>query len=670
MSRGRGGKGSSKPAHRSRRGSKNAARSPQVQGKKRVATRFKGTYEGTGKGFGFVIDGARRMYVGDKASKGAMGGDLVEVRETRPAEGDYAARGEITRIIERRTLSVIGVLVEDNNRIVLRPDNKDICEKIKIAKNDPLAKEGDKVLLRISRYPEGRKLAEGTIERVFGAADEFMPNYEALLETHGISTEYPTDAVEKAESYQKSGAISTSADRVDLTDKMIFTIDGAGAKDFDDAISLETLPNGNLLLGVHIADVSNYVKAGDVIDNEAKARGTSVYFVDKVVPMLPFALSDDLCSLREGVDRLTMTCDMEFTPEGRYVGCNVYRSVINSKRRGVYEEINSLLAGDDTLVEKYANQLPILREMLKLSERLTEIRAERGALSFETKEAVITLDEAGEPTAVIPRERGITERLIEEFMLVANEAVAGFLTKSKASCIYRIHEAPDPDKTESLVKTLSLLGIDVHTKEGKLSSDEYARIMELVKAKPHEQLVMRQLVRSMMRAKYSSENLGHFGLASPMYCHFTSPIRRYPDLLVHRAIGYLLDKNRGALTQMGSAAEGEAEHATECEWRSVECERDIESMYSCLYMSKFVGQDFVGVVSSVVPFGLFIELPNGVEGLLHITDLGDEYYVYDESTLSLSGKRSGKKFKFADEIKVRLAAADYISRRIDFALTD
>lgn len=628
-----------------------------------------GKYEGTSRDFGFVSDGSRRMFIYDNRSKGAMGGDRVEAREIRPALNGRAAEGEIVRILERGVTRVIGRTDGRGRGLVVIPDDATVGMEIEVLGKSMGAKPGDKVALRITRYPEGRAGAGGVIERVLGPADEFAPNYEALLLLHGIRTVYPQEAVDAAERMLSAGEMSDPGERRDLTDKVIFTIDGAGAKDFDDAISLETLSNGNLLLGVHIADVSHYVRPGSDIDGEAKARGTSVYFVDKVVPMLPFALSDDLCSLREDVPRLTMTCDIELTPAGEPVGREIYRSIIRSRRRCVYEELNALLDGDNAFAEKYSEILPVLRQMLPLANALCARRIARGAMAFETIEPVVTLDEAGKPVSVTARVRGVTERLIEEFMLAANEAVAAHLTESKASCIYRIHEQPDPDRAGDVIATLHVLGIDAKPDgEGRLPPEEYQRISKAVEGKPYEQLIMRLLVRSMMRARYSSENLGHYGLASPMYCHFTSPIRRYPDLLVHRALGYLQQGARKQLAVMASAAPGEAEQATDCEQRATEAERDIEDMYRCLLMMEHIGEEFDGVISTVMSFGLFIELPSTIEGLVHITNLPDDYYEYDEVAKMLTGTRTGRRYRLGQAVRVKLVAADYVSRRIDFEL--
>ncbi|HWP80581.1 MAG TPA: ribonuclease R [Candidatus Acidoferrum sp.] len=628
-----------------------------------------GKYEGTSREFGFVSDGVRRMFIYDNRSKGAMGGDTVEAREIRPAEGGRAAEGEIVRIIARGVTRVIGRAEARGRGLAVVPDNATVGMEIQVLGKGLGAGAGDKVALRVTRYPEGRTGAGGVIERVLGPADEFAPNYEALLLLHGIRTDYPKEAVDAAERMRAAGEMSDPGERRDLTDKLIFTIDGAGAKDFDDAISLEKLPNGNLRLGVHIADVSHYVRPGSDIDGEAKARGTSVYFVDKVVPMLPFALSDDLCSLREEVPRLAMTCDIELTPKGEPVGRDIYRSVIRSHRRCVYEELNALLEGAETTAEKYREVLPALREMLPLAEALNARRMARGAMAFESIEPVVTLDETGKPISVTARVRGVTERLIEEFMLAANEAVAAHLTEHKASCIYRIHERPDPDRAGDVIATLHALGVDAKPDgEGRLPPEEYQRIAKAVEGKPYEQLITRLLIRSMMRAKYSADNLGHYGLASAMYCHFTSPIRRYPDLLVHRALGYLQQGAHKQLSVMATAAPAEAEQATDCEQRATEAERDIEDMYRCLLMMEHIGEEFDGVVSTVAPFGLFIELENTVEGLVHITNLPDDYYEYDEVAKTLTGSRTGRRYRLGQAVSVRLVAADYVSRRIDFEL--
>ena len=628
---------------------------------------FVGTYEGTARDFGFVTDGENRMFVHKSRAKGAMGGDLAEACITTPAIDGRAAEGEIVRIVERRVTTVIGSVQKIGRSLIVVPDSAAIGGNITLLGSAKGAVDGDKVVLTVTRYPQGRILAGGTVDRVLGPSDEFSPNYEAILLTHGIRTNYPPEAVTLAENMQNGEVTLDGGERRGLTNRVIFTIDGASAKDFDDAISIDVLPNGNFLLGVHIADVSHYVRPQSPIDIEAQLRGTSVYFVDKVVPMLPFALSDDLCSLRPNLPRFAMTCDMELTAAGERVGCDIYKSLINSKCRCIYEELNGLLDGDITHSEKYAAVMPSLKIMLPLFTALYDRRVQSGAMTFETVEPVVRLDGAGKPCEISMRTRGVTERLIEEFMLAANEAVAALLAQNEASCIYRVHDKPSTDRAADLIATLNVLGIDARPDgDGRLPPAEYRRIVNEIAGKPYEQIITRQLVRSMKRAAYSAENIGHYGLASKIYCHFTSPIRRYPDLLVHRALGYLQHSSKKQLSEMENAAAYEADLSTKCEDRAVAAERDIEDMYRCLYMTDFVGQQFYAVISSVVPFGVFVELENTVEGLIHISNLPDDYYEFDDVAKVLYGVRTGRRFSLGQEIKVCLAAVDFVSRRMDF----
>ncbi|MBC8536673.1 ribonuclease R [Feifania hominis] len=636
---------------------------------------IEGTFEATPRGFGFVVpdepDG-ERLFVPGAGTHGAMHTDRVEARVVKPKTEERSAEGEITRVLQRNVTSVTGTLESDRGRrFYAVPDDPRYGEEIEIKKGELMgAKRRDKVLVALDGYnSRDNRYQRGRVTANFGPADTLGANYRSVLHDHSVRMEFPDEVkAEAARLFSRGVPESELEGRLDLRGETVFTIDGADAKDFDDAISIEKTAEG-YTLGVHIADVSHYVTKNSAIDAEAFARGTSIYFTDQVVPMLPFELSNELCSLKPGVDRLTLSCIMQLDAAGKVVGHTIRKSVIRSVKRCVYGEVNAVLGGtaDEPTAGSYESIRGELLLMRELAGLLTARRRRRGALNFETVESQIVVDENAEPVDIVPRERGESERIIEEFMLLANETVAEHLCRRRLPCVYRVHEKPDPEKVQSFLRVAGALGLHARLVGGELCPKGMQSMLEQAAGKPFERVISNLLIRSMMKAKYSAENLGHFGIAAKYYCHFTSPIRRYPDLAVHRILTAMetggLDGRKAAFERFAEAA---AEQSTECEIRALEAERDIEDLYKALYMAKFVGEEFDGFVSSVTGFGLFVELPNTVEGLVHISDLDDDYYVFDEEKLRLTGERGGRVFALGDPIRVRLVRSDITARQIDF----
>ena len=661
--------------------------------------RMNGIYHATTRGFGFVTPESKPgqhtddIFIARDNSMGAMNGDRVQIKRINqrgPASGDNP-EGEVVLIIERAVTELIGTFREITERIPLpkkgrkkfpkpaaqvrylvKPDDAKLTFRVKIPpsmRNN--AQDGDKVLVRITRYPqpsEGKKddgEAVGKVLRVFGDRDSRTANYQALFYSNGVRTVFGEDVL--AEARRIASEPITADRRLDLRDKIIFTIDGPDAKDFDDAISLERDGEG-YLLGVHIADVSHYVRAGSALDAEALARGTSIYFTDKVVPMLPEELSNGVCSLNRDTDKYTLSALIRLDGDGNILETSLHEAIISSKLRGVYPEVNDVLERGEgsEYWEKYAFLFPdTLPLMVELYEKLKKKSDSRGSLELETAEAGFILDADGMPVEIVRRQRGVAEKLIEQFMLCANEAVASWLTDLGMPCVYRIHEEPTAEKVEAFAMFAHNLGLGITPlRRRKILPAAYREVYDEARGKGFDSILSVVMLRSLMKAKYSASPAPHFGLGCELYCHFTSPIRRYPDLAVHRIIRAVL---RGEINvnSMSAFAEEAALKSSENELRALNAEREIEDLYKALYLSDKVGQIFDGVVSSVTSFGLFVELENTCEGLVPISSM-DGYYEYDERALTLTSGRTV--YHLGDRVRVRLIGCDLVTRRIEFEL--
>jgi len=635
----------------------------------------RGRISGHAKGFAFLIPeepGMDDIFIPPGELNNALHDDLVLVRVQSGTSG-LRREGTVVRILERGMTQVVGTYRETGHFSFVVPDEKRFHGDIFIPKETSKgAVDGHKVLVKITEYPEGRMSAEGEVIKILGHQNDPGVDILSIIYKHGLPLEFPEEVLQQAESIPDAIRPEELENRRDLRGETIVTIDGDDAKDLDDAVTVRRLPNGNYHLGVHIADVSYYVKEGTPIDREAYERGTSVYLVDRVIPMIPHRLSNGICSLNPRVDRLTISCEMEIDPHGNVVSYEIFPSVIRTAERMTYTAVNRILVDkDEELREKYRQLVPMFEEMAELADVLRKKRMERGAVDFDFKEAKILVDEEGHPTDVVIRERSVAERLIEEFMLAANETVAEHFHWLDVPFIYRIHEDPKEEKLQRFFEFITNFGLLVRGKANSVHPKALQAILNEVRGKPEEMVVSTVMLRSMQQAKYYPENLGHFGLATDFYTHFTSPIRRYPDLIVHRLIRtYLFEgkMDRATRARWKAMLPEIAEHASKMERRAVDAERETDDLKKTEFMEDKIGQVFTGIISSVTSFGLFVELPNTIEGLVHVSYMTDDYYRYDERQYALIGERTGNVFRIGDELTVRVIHVNKEERAVDFEI--
>ncbi|MCR1972239.1 ribonuclease R [Clostridium cochlearium] len=634
-----------------------------------------GKVQGHQRGYAFLIpeDDREDVFIPASGLNGAMNGDKVVVKVFKEIKEGKRSEGEVIRILDRENKTVIGSFEDSKNFGFVVPDEKRIYQDIYIPKGNTMgAHSGDIVIAEITKWPEKRRSPEGKIVEILGKKGEKGIDILTIIKKYNLPEEFPEKVQKYTENIPDEIKEEEYNNRMDLRDKKIITIDGEDAKDLDDAISIEKLPNGNFYLGVHIADVSHYVKEKNPLDKEALKRGTSVYLVDRVIPMLPKKLSNGICSLNPKVDRLTLSCFMEIDKTGKVLNHKVVESVINSSERMTYTDVNKILKDNDQqLIKKY----DYLMENFKLMEELCKIlykkRINRGAIDFDFEECKIILDEEGKPVEIKPYEREIGNRIIEEFMLVCNETIAEYMFWANIPFVYRIHEEPDSEKLQHFNEFVYNLGYSIkYSKE--IHPKALQEVVEKVKGKKEETVINTLLLRSLKQAKYSPECVGHFGLAARYYCHFTSPIRRYPDLIIHRIIKEYI---KGRTTEKRiKKLEGEVAYASvqssEMERLAEEAEREVDDLKKAEYMSERIGEVYDGIISSVTAFGLFVELPNTVEGLVHISTLLDDYYVYDERGLRLIGEKTKKIYRLGDEVKIKVDKVDLDSYEIYFALIE
>ena len=640
----------------------------------------KGKFIYNERGFGFVEtdDDDKDIFIPPNMTFGSMTGDIVRVKITTPAEENHRAEGTIVDIIERKTKVLIGTFQKSKNYGFVVPDEKAMGTDIFISKKlRHKAKNGDKVVVSIKKYPEGNMSAEGEIIEVLGKSSDTNVDLISVIKAHDYKLVFPKEVNKEANSLPQ--VVRDIDGRVDLRDKEIFTIDGDDTKDIDDAVSLY-MDGENYILGVHIADVSTYVKSGTALDKEARKRGTSVYLIDTVIPMLPRELSNGICSLNPNEDRYALSVEMKISKSGEVLESKIFKSVIKSKIQMTYNKVYDILV-NNIVAEGYEPHVETLKLMEKLALILVDKKSKMGAIDFDMPEAKIILDENDAVVDIKLREMTIANKLIEEFMILANEVVAETFNKKELPFIYRIHEKPEVDRIEKLNTMLKNLGypeidLNVCTKKGKVNGNNLAlqlkNVMNLAKGNENEKLVSLLVLRTMQLAKYSNENIGHFGLASEYYCHFTSPIRRYPDLFIHRVISsYLANElDSKMISKYKKQAIKYAETSSEMEQEEEEAERDLYEIKKCEFMQKHVGEIYDGSISGVTSFGIFVELENTVEGLIRLENMKDDYYVYDENCIRLIGKRTKKIFKRGDKVKVKVVSANKLLRRIDFELID
>ncbi len=632
-----------------------------------------GKLQGHTKGFGFVITEDERpdIFIPSSYMNGAMNGDKVVAKVLREENRGKKCEGEIIRIIERANKTVIGVYEDSRNFGFVVPEEKRIYQDIFIPKGSRNgANTGDVVIADITSWPDKRRNPEGKVVEILGKKGEKGIDILTIIKKNNL----PEEFTQKVESYAESISDTIPEEeyikRKDLRDLITVTIDGEDAKDLDDAVSLEKLSNGNYYLGVHIADVSNYVKDKNPLDKEALKRGTSVYLIDRVIPMLPKKLSNGICSLNPKVDRLTLTCFMEIDKTGKVVDHTITESIIRTNERMTYTDVTKILRdNDEELIKRYDYLVDTFKLMEELCDVLHKKRIQRGAIDFDFEECKIILNELGKPIDIKPYERAIANRVIEEFMLVCNETVAEHMFWANMPFVYRIHEDPDEEKLMNFNEFVHNLGYVVKMGQ-EIHPKALQDIVEKVKGKKEETVVSTLLLRSMKQARYAPECTGHFGLAARYYCHFTSPIRRYPDLMIHRIIkefinGQINDKR---MERLSGEVEYASKQSSEMERIAQDAEREVDDLKKAEYMSEKIGQEFEGIISSVTNFGMFVELPNTIEGLVHISSLDDDYYIYDEKHLSLIGERTKNIYKLGDEARIRVSKVDMFAHEIYFDL--
>ena len=640
-----------------------------------------GTYRKNQKGFGFVkIDEQEEeIYIARENSLNALNGDTVSIEILQEAnrEKDKKAEGKIVKIIRHEKDTVVGTFQKSRNFGFVVPDDQNFGTDIFISKSNwGKARNNHKVMVKITQYPKKGKNAEGKIIEVLGGVNEAGVDMLSLIKQYELPYKFPEEVVAEAKSFGNEIDKKDIQNRKDLRKDIIFTIDGEDAKDLDDAIHVEKLSNGNYKLDVHIADVSYYVREKSELDKEAYLRGTSIYMLGRVIPMLPRELSNGICSLNAGQDRYTLSCSMEITPKAKIVNSDIYKAVINVKERMNYTDVQKILdKSDEKILKKYEKYIKDFELMAELATILKNKRKENGYLNLDIPESKITLDENGFAINVQKYETYFSNEIIEQFMLAANETIAEKFYWLQAPFIYRNHEAPDLDKVKDLNKVLYNFGYKIKiSKEDIIYPNEFAKILDDVKGKETEKVVSNIILRTLRVAKYEAENKGHFGIASKYYCHFTSPIRRYPDLFIHRIISKYLENdymvNEFWIKKYEKRAEKRAENCSERERTATKVEREAEDIKKAEYMENKIGEEYEGIISSITNFGIFVELENTIEGLIRYETLGDEYFIYNEERREAIGEHSNKIYKIGDKVKIRVADANKALRRIDFEIVE
>lgn len=670
-----------------------------------------GTFKRNEKGFGFVNigDEENEIFISPKLTKQALDGDEVLIKiftdQDLKKENNHKREGKVLEIVKHTNDTIVGTYIKSNNFGFVIPDNQAISEDIYIPKKKSAgAKNNQKVVVKIEKYSDGTNKAEGTIIEILGKTNEAGVDMLSLVKEYKLPNEFPQNVIEEALSIHKEISESDIKRRVDLRNEEIFTIDGEDAKDLDDAVNVKKNDDGTYTLGVHIADVSYYVKSGSKLDKEAITRGTSIYMMDRVIPMLPKELSNGICSLNENQDRFTISAIMKIDQKGKVIDSDIFKSVIKTTKRMNYHDVNDIFKfidynngkieqtdknsdGIDAISqeelerinkvsEKYKDFIDHFLRMRELKNILKNRRDRNGSLNLDIPESKIILNEKGVAIDVRKYDYLESNEVIEQFMLTANEAVAEKFYWLQAPFIYRVHEIPDMDKVIELNKFLFNLGYKIKgikkDDENSVHSKAFAQVLDEVKGKSEEKVISNLILRTLKVAKYESQNKGHFGIASKCYCHFTSPIRRYPDLFIHRVISSYLKHNYNINEELRKKYEIEAikyaETSSEREKIAQKVERDAEAIKKAEYMQEKIGQIYEGVVSSVTPFGMFVELDNTVEGLVRFENMGNEYFIYDDERKTLIGENSKKIYKIGDKVKIEVINANKLTKKIDFKL--
>lgn len=639
---------------------------------------YDGIYRKNAKGFGFVkIENEEdEIYIAKTNSSNALNGDEVLIEIIEEKNKVKKAEGKIVRILKHEKDTVVGIFQNNKNFGFVVPDDKNFGTDIFISKkNFGKAKTNHKVLVQITKYPEKGKKAEGKIIEVLGNVNETGVDMLSLIKEHKLPSIFPEQVVEEAKKCGNKVDEQDIKNRIDLRNEVIFTIDGAEAKDLDDAIGIKKIENGNYKLSVHIADVSYYVKPNSLLDQEALIRGTSIYMLGRVIPMLPRELSNGICSLNAGEDRFTLSCTMEIDKNGNVKSSEIYKAVINVTERMTYTDVQKILDNSDVdIIKKYEKHIDEFKLMEELALILKQKRLEKGYLNLDIPESKIELDSEGRAINISKYETTFANEIIEQFMLIANETVAEKFFWLDAPFIYRVHETPDYEKVQELNKFLFNFGLKIKANKDNIYPKEFSKILEEIKGKDEEKVVSHLLLRTLKVARYEDINKGHFGIASKYYCHFTSPIRRYPDLFIHRIISKYLEENYDVnekfIEEYKKQAEERAKQSSEREKIATKVERESEDIKKAEYMENRIGEEYEGMISSVTSFGVFVELDNTVEGLIRFEDLGNEYFIYDEDRKRLIGERSNIVYKIGDKVKIRVKDASKLLRTVDFEIIE
>ena len=646
--------------------------------KNKKKQRLTGKFCANEKGFGFIsIDEEKEdIFVPSKSVNGALDGDTVQFIVYKQKEGDKKAEARIVKIVKREKETVVGTFQKSKNFGFVVPDDKSFNTDIFIPKKKCReAKNDDKVLVYITKYPSKGKNAEGEIMEILGNMNEAGVDLLSVVKEFGLNNEFPTEVLNYVETIPQKIEEKDIKNRRDFRKDRIFTIDGEDAKDLDDAIHVEKLENGNYKLDVHIADVSNYVKEDSVLDKEAVLRGTSVYMFDRVIPMLPFELSNGICSLNAGENRFALSCLMEIDEKGRVVSSDVCKSVIKVTERMTYTDVNKIINNEDEKVlKRYEPYIQDFKLMEELARILKDRRVTNGYLNLEIPESKIVLDKDGKCIDVHKYETTFANEIIEQFMLTANETIAEKFYWLEAPFIYRVHEEPDYDKIQETNKFLFNIGYKIKASKDNIKPKAFSEVLDKIKGTEYEKVISTLILRALKVARYESENKGHFGIASSYYCHFTSPIRRYPDLFIHRVISEYIKDDYNVpeekLQDFTAKANKYAETSSDCEKVATKAEREAEDIKKAEFMESKIGEEFDGIISSVTSFGMFVELENTVEGLIRFENMGGEYFNYDETFKKLIGENSKKVYKIGDKVHIRVIEANKELRKVAFELVD
>lgn len=641
---------------------------------KAQAIKYVGTFISNARGFGFVDieDQDEDIFISESNTMNAMSKDKVEVTILSAPAGKRR-EGKVIKIIEHGTNLIVGYYEKNKNFGFVRPDDQRINQDIFIDQKYSMgAVTGHKVVVEITKYQSSKNKPEGKIVEIIGHVNDPGTDILSIVKAFGITVDFPKEVLDDVMTIPDEVLVSDYMERRDLRQVAMITIDGEDAKDLDDAVSLNRLPSG-YELGVHIADVSEYVKENENLDIEAKERGTSVYLVDRVIPMLPHKLSNGICSLNQGVDRLALSCIMNIDETGKILSHEIVESVINVNYRMTYTQVKEILENPIASErELFLDQVPMIEEMGKLASLLRENRKNRGSIDFDFPETKMKLDDMGRPVSIQPYDRNVATKLIEDFMLAANETVAEAYFWKEIPFVYRTHEKPDPEKIAKLKTFIQNFGYILKGDKDTMHPMELQKLLTSIDGTSQEALISRITLRSMRQARYTTDNLGHFGLAAKYYCHFTSPIRRYPDLQIHRIIkddlnNKMTDKRMEHYNRILTDV---AKQCSERERRAEETERETIKLKKVEYMQAHQDEVFEGVISSVTGWGFYVELDNTIEGLVHMNQLQDDFYEFSESTYELIGKSKNRHFKLGDLIKVRVAGTDRLLRTIDFMLEE